>query len=346
MNITLVKATGRRASAEAVVPALRRDRLPARLLARATRLDPIVIEHLAFAVGLMPLLARRSPDVVYFSEWHLGRALAVWQRISRQRFALVLCNGALAGSGYGHLDHVQQIAPGAIEHAVAQGEPAQLQSLLPLGVRIDSSPPQIAAGDRAELRLRLGLPQDRLVLLSAGAITRQKRMDYLIDEVAAMPEPRPYLLLLGQREPDSEAIEAHARQRLGRDGYDVRTVAHDEMTDFYRASDVFVLASLWESFGRALVEAMSHGLPCLAHDYPVMEWVLGCEGDTRDLLRPGAVGAWLGELSHDAFSVPARRRRHRSAYERFSWQMLADRYVQLLRTQAARVRRDTRPLGP
>ena len=338
LDMTLVKGTGTRGASELTAPILRRDGGVARLLGRATRLDAIVIEHLAFAVGLMPLLAMRSPDVVYFSEWHVGRALSVWRRITRQRFTLVLCNGALAGSGYGHLDHVQQIAPGAIEHAVGEGQPAERQSLLPLGVRIDPEPPAVTDRKRAALRLRLGLPRERTIVLSAGAIVRQKRIDYLVDEVAAMPPPRPFLLLLGQEQEESAAIKWYARERLGHDGHDVRTVPPDAMPDYYRASDAFVLASLWESFGRVLVEAQAHGLPCLAHAYPVMEWVLGAEGETRDLERPGAVQTWLAGLPPNALSIDAKRRRHREAYARFSWETLADRYAELLCAAAPRNR--------
>jgi len=107
-------------------------------------------------------------------------------------------------------------------------------------------------------------------------------------------------------------------------------VPPDGMADLYRASDAFVLASLWESFGRVLVEALSHGVPCLAHDDAVMRWVLGDAGETADLTRQGSVARWLNALSTEQLSDAARRRRHRCAHERFSWATLADRYVEML----------------
>jgi glycosyltransferase involved in cell wall biosynthesis len=89
-----------------------------------------------------------------------------------------------------------------------------------------------------------------------------------------------------------------------------------------------------------LVEAQSHGLPCLAHAYPVMRWVLADEGGTADLTQRGSVGAWLRALSAADLSDDARVRRHRSAYERFSWDILSGRYVEMLRA-AAMKRRST-----
>lgn len=335
--IELAKGSGARQRQETVVPTLARDAWGARLVGRMLSREPYVAEHLTFALALIPLLARRRPDVVYFSEWHVGRVLSAWRRAGRGRFALVFCNGALVADRYGEVDLVQQLVPGAIEYVVARGGSPERQTLLPLGVEIDRSPP---LGERARRALRraLGLPADRTIVLSAGAVNRQKRMDYLVAEIASMPDPRPFLLLVGEQEADTPAIRALARDRLGERGHEIRTVPREAMADHYRSSDAFVLASLWESFGRVLVEAQSHGLPCLAHDHPVMRWVLGEEGDSADLRVPGSVRAWLRGLTESDFSDESRRRRQASAHRRFSWDVLAPRYVEMLR-DAAEARR-------
>src|SRR5207248_1798095 len=183
---------------------------------------------------------------------------------------------------------VQQLVPGAIEYTIGGGESPDRQELLPLGVAMEASPRLPSEAERADLRRRLGLPTDRRIVMSAGAVNRQKRIDYLIDEVASLPDARPFLLITGQTEAETPALRRRALERLGSEGHDIRTVAPGAMPDHYRASDAFVLASLWESFGRVLVEAQSHGLPCLAHAHPVMEWVLGEEGDTADRRRQDA----------------------------------------------------------
>jgi glycosyltransferase involved in cell wall biosynthesis len=310
------------------------------LVARRLSREPFIVEHVAFALALIPTLVLRRPDVVYFSEWHLGRVLGAWRQVSRQSFALVFCNGAFAPGPYGHLDRVQQLAPGAIEYTVEGGESPNRQELLPLGFQIEPDFVSVTDDERAALRRRLDLPTDRRIVIAVAALNRyHKRLDYLIQEVAAMPEPRPYLLLTGQEETETPAIRKLALQRLGADGHAIRTAAPADMADHYRASDVIVLASLSESFGRVLVEAQTHGLPCLAHEHPVMSWVLGDEGATADLREPGSVAAWLRGLTPaDLSDDERRRRRHRSAYERFSWTMLADRYVEMLGA-AARTRR-------
>lgn len=335
LTIGLVKGTGARLPGEDTVPTLTRDtRLAQRLAHRVSR-EPFIVEHLAFSLALIPMLRRRRPDVVYFSEWHVGRVLASWRRVSGQPLRLVFCNGALAPGGYGHLDLVQQLTPGAIEFTAARGEPTGRQWFLPLGASVAPRPTLLSGDERARLRRRLGLPVDRQIVLSVGALnTAPKRVDYVIEEIAQLPERRPYLLLLGQPETDTPAIRELAATRLGRDGHDIRTVQGAAMTDYYLASDVFVLGSLWESFGRVLVEAQASGLACLAHDHSVMRWVLGDEGQTADLTRRGAVGRWLRSLEPGQFAPNARRRRHSYAYRRFSWDTLADGYVEMLRSAA------------
>jgi glycosyltransferase involved in cell wall biosynthesis len=106
------------------------------------------------------------------------------------------------------------------------------------------------------------------------------------------------------------------------------------MPEVYRASDVFVAGSLWESSGRALVEALAQGLPCLTHAYPVMSWIGGEHAVTGDLRRRGALAALLEGIGDHDFAPEVRRARHDVVYERFSWDRLAPAYVELLRSCA------------
>jgi glycosyltransferase involved in cell wall biosynthesis len=208
--------------------------------------------------------------------------------------------------------------------------------VLPLGVSIEPVWEPPTPEEVSQLRAELGVPIDRRVIVCVGALNAQKRHDYVIDELASLPAPRPFLLMVGQREPETASIAARAVQRLGTDGHRVLTVSADRMPDIYRASDLFVLASLWESFGRALIEALSHGLPCITHDHPVMKWIMGEYGRTGDLGQAQGLARLLAEPREHDFSPQARRARHASVYERFSWDKLAPRYVDLFRSCALR----------
>jgi glycosyltransferase involved in cell wall biosynthesis len=329
-ELELIKGSGASAPGERAVPTLRRDRALATALARASGRPSFLFEQLAFAISLQPVLLSRRPDVVYFSEWHTGRALALLRSATGRSYRLVLCNGTMAVEGFEHLDHVQELTPAALDVVLERGADPARHAVLPLGFDIDPSYTPVSRDERLALRRRLGLPTDRAVVLSVAALNdHHKRLRYLIEEIAALPEPRPFLLLAGQPEDETPAIRSLAHERLGPDSHSIRTVPHSEVADLYRAADVFVLASLGEGLPRALIEAMSHGLPCFTHAYGVPEFVLGEHARMADLTEAGALAQLLsGAIGND--TAPDRAdARHRFAYERFSWDVLRPRYVAL-----------------
>jgi 1,2-diacylglycerol 3-alpha-glucosyltransferase len=329
-ELELIKGSGAPGPGERAVPTPRRDGPLASALARASGQPSFLFEQLAFAISLQPVLLARRPDVVYFSEWHTGRALAQLRSATGRHYKLVLCNGTMAVEGFGHLDHVQELTPAALDVVLERGADPARHAVLPLGFDIDASYAPASPDERLALRRRLGLPPDRPILLSVAALNNHhKRLRYLIEEVAALPEPRPFLVLAGQAEDETPGIRSLAQERLGPENHTIRTVPRSEVDDLYRASDVFVLASLGEGLPRALIEAMSHGLPCVTHAYGVPEFALGPHGRTADLTEAGALARLLtGTLRNEAVPSDADAR-HRYVYERFSWDVLRPRYAEL-----------------
>lgn len=125
---------------------------------------------------------------------------------------------------------------------------------------------ELALGrSRKELRLELGLPQDRLILASCGYLIERKRLDLIIDALALIhPARRPVAMFIG-RGPLEGELAAQAKKR----GVDVRFAGFQQGRDLakhYLASDALVLASRDDPWGLVVNEAMAAGLPVICSD--------------------------------------------------------------------------------
>lgn len=331
LDVSLVKASGAGTDRELIARTIRRDRRTALALGRLLHSRPYRLEAAAFALGLQPHLRRHRPDVVFLSEWDTAQVLARLRPLFSERFRILFCNGGFASSGFDRFDRVQQLTPAAYEHVLAHGETPWRHTVLPLGFHIPETLVPVAPAAREEARRRHGMPTTSPIVLSVAALNRShKRLDYLITELASLPSPRPFLFVAGEPDTETPGLEALARERLGATGFAFRTLRADEIGHVYDAADVFVLASLHEMQGRALVEAAARGLPCLAHESPVMRFALGDHGRYGDLTRPGALA---GMLAHALAEVPDRApavARHAYVRDQFAWDRLLPRYERLL----------------
>ncbi|MHB8837453.1 MAG: glycosyltransferase family 4 protein, partial [Gemmatimonadaceae bacterium] len=256
----------------------------ARLLARATGWGPYFVEQASFFGGFLPHLLAWRPQLVYFADLNLGNACWHWRRLSGQRFHLLFYNGGATTMPYTRCDWVQQLTPEHFDAARARGEPADRMFVLPHGIEVPAALPPRDRSRVAATRHALGVPDCRAMLLSVGMLDCTiKRMDALIEAVAAMGADRPYLVLLGAETEETPAVRARARELLP-DGCSIGTWPPDRMADAYDAADAFALLSLREGFGLAYVEALAAGVPCVAHDTPGTRHLLGGHaflGDTR-----------------------------------------------------------------
>jgi glycosyltransferase involved in cell wall biosynthesis len=232
-------------------------------------------------------------------------------------------------------DHIQQVSPEYMEAGFAAGLLPEKQTLLPSAIQIDKDFQVMSHEEVLKLRHTLNLPADREIILSVGSLSRsRKRMDYLIREISLLPEPRPFLLLIGARADDTEEVVGLGLELLGADGFDARSVAKEAVADFYRVANVFVLASMDEGFGLVYVEALSYGLPCIAHDYITSRFVLGEMGIYGDLSLKGSLAGLVRSVLATKNDDNMKLERHAYAYTRFSLGSLKPKYAQLLRCVA------------
>lgn len=338
LDITLFKGGGKPSKKDITLWNLPREKWTSIQISQVVglltgRKDSYFTEQLSFFVSLLPYIYVGKPDVIYFSDESVGDLLWHWRRRTKQRYKLLFCNGGPTSTIHNIVrwDYVHQIAPTHLQAALDIGLPAQKQSLIPLGCNMVSKVDILTPNEREALRRMLGLPEKQPLILSVGAIGKtHKRMDYLIREVTALPEPRPYLVLLGQQTAESPEILQLGNELLGAENFQIRTVAHNEVTDYYKIADAFVLTSLHEGLPRVLPEAMSHGLPCMAHDYEIAHFALGNEGYFADFNFAGSLTGLIPQSLAESHDPSKRYFRHQSVYKRFSWEKLRPDYIKLI----------------
>lgn len=219
--------------------------------------------------------------------------------------------------------------PVAVSRTVARvlsvdyGLAPELIEIVPNGVPV---PPPMTAAERAAVRAGWGVPEGARVWLTVGRLEEQKGVDVLLRAWAALPAPRPCLVIVGDGSRRT-ALEAQARA-LGL-AADTRFVgAAAEARGLYRAADGFVLASRFEGMPLALLESMAAGLPVVAT--AVDGVVEAADADTARLvppLDPQALAAAVASLEADpALARSLGERAAARAAERFGEARMVSAY--------------------
>jgi 1,2-diacylglycerol 3-alpha-glucosyltransferase len=332
VDFRLYKGSGGGGEKESSLPCLSRNTPLARILGVATGRSSYHVEQLSFLLSYLAGPARKDPaDVIFTSDANLANFLSRWRRRAGARYGILFSNGGPVLPPFPEYDHVQQVALPFYQEAIAAGEPALKHSLVPYGIHVQEKLRRGHFQEASACRTKLGLPKEKQIVLSVGNISAyHKRMDYVVREVALIPsETRPFLLLVGQQDLSTAEISALANELLGSSGFRMASVPYCEMEDFYGAADAFVLASLKEGFGRVLLEASSHGLPCLVDDNPVMRYVLGAEGRYADLRKGGALAGLVSSVLKRGTDDAAKEQRVAAVQMRFGWSGLKSEYVSM-----------------
>jgi 1,2-diacylglycerol 3-alpha-glucosyltransferase len=155
---------------------------------------------------------------------------------------------------------------------------------------------------REEARAKLGLGPDERIALYVGRISKEKRVDRLVDEfaLAYREVPGARLILAGDGDRASEV--GRRALSLGLDGAVTALPGLDGETlgAWYSAADVLTSGSQSETGPLIVVEAMACGTPCVAYDAPGFEDRIS--DGVNGLLVPcerGALGAGLARVLSD-----------------------------------------------
>ena len=133
---------------------------------------------------------------------------------------------------------------------------------------------------RDQLRESLEFSDDDVVIGHVSRLAPEKNVEYLAEALSIVGESRPNarFLFVGDG-PERANLEKQMGPRARFVGY--RSGA--DLADHYASADIFAFASLTETFGNVVLEAMASGLPVVAIK----------AGGVGDIVRPGGTGLLL-----------------------------------------------------
>ncbi|MGZ3521190.1 MAG: glycosyltransferase [Vulcanimicrobiaceae bacterium] len=136
---------------------------------------------------------------------------------------------------------------------------------------------------RQTLRAELGVRDGDRLLLFVSRLAREKNVDLLLEALARCADPTLRLVLAGDG-PDRRQLEEHVRELgIGAHVTFAGGVERGHLPDLYASADAFVFASVTETQGLVLAEALAAGALVIAADAPQNREVLGGAGI---LVRP------------------------------------------------------------
>ncbi|WP_428311151.1 glycosyltransferase family 4 protein [Hydrocarboniphaga sp.] len=150
---------------------------------------------------------------------------------------------------------------GEKEKILGKGKTQVIYNSLPMS----GPPPEVIDKVAARLAIRdtVNIAEGESVLLFCGRLEHQKGADVLLHAVAQLKTDKAVKLLIC----GDGTLMAELRSLCSGLGIDDRVLWlgwQSNLENFYRAADIFVMPSRWESFGLVFLEAMFYRLPVVS----------------------------------------------------------------------------------
>lgn len=228
-----------------------------------------------FTLAALWRLLRIRPDVIHAHEILTPASIALYARSLLHRPILVkILRGGARGDIYKLKNrpfwksYLRRLTKGVDvflvisreidEELAALGVPSAKRVFLPNGVDAVRCSPVSEEGKR-KLRAGLSLPPRAKIVMYAGRLVPEKRVDHLLqiwkDVRAKFPLAHLLIVGAGQEQARLEAMRVEGVQFTGQ---------VEDAVPYLQAADLFVLPSSTEGLSNSMLEAMSCGLPVLA----------------------------------------------------------------------------------
>ncbi|VAX26907.1 hypothetical protein MNBD_NITROSPIRAE01-840 [hydrothermal vent metagenome] len=183
---------------------------------------------------------------------------------------------------------------------------------------------------KSKYRKKLKLEGNSFIIITVAILDSRKNIDFLIRVASHLKEPALFLIVGDGSEKNTlkkiaAAVKGNAKI--------IFTGWQEDVSDFLKASDLFVLPSKHEGCSNALLEALSYGIPCLGSNIPENREVLRFDQLMFDPIDIQTFSDKLGRVILDQdFSKQVRAFSNQAAKQLiFDWdRSIADLHYRLL----------------
>jgi glycosyltransferase involved in cell wall biosynthesis len=155
-----------------------------------------------------------------------------------------------------------------VENAARLRIKSKSGGLVHIGNGIDLTkfaPEQFSLDHRREIKQKLGLAQDTLVLITVARLNPLKGYFDLIDAAAKLPKGNWHLLCIGEDEGQLKEVQEKIKT-LGLQNRVSLLGRRNDVVDIMSIADIFILASYREGVPRSVIEAQAMELPAVVTD--------------------------------------------------------------------------------
>jgi glycosyltransferase involved in cell wall biosynthesis len=227
-------------------------------------------------------------------------------------------------------DKIIVVSNATMKYVLSLGADPQKISVLHNGVDTDRFKP--LTGVKDEIRKKLGIPKNAVVVITVRRLVYKNGVDTLIDsaEIAIKKNPRLVFLVIGKG-PDFDEVKAKIAQLgIGNNFRLTGFVSDGDLPFYYNAADFFVLPSKsGEGLPLVALEAMACGLPVVATNVGgISEIITKDYGKVVPPDAPDALAEAVLEFSHRELS--ALKNELRTMIEqRYSWDKNVERLIEI-----------------
>jgi UDP-glucose:(heptosyl)LPS alpha-1,3-glucosyltransferase len=239
---------------------------------------------------------------------------------SSPRLRAVICNSLMVKDEIrGHFD-----TPEAKLHVIYNG------------IDLEAFHPRLREAHRSTMRQRLGIPQQASVFLHVGAGFERKGVFRLIEAFALSGLSDAHLLIVGGDKTQARAERLASSRRVASRVHFAGTQV--DVRPWYGAADVFALATLYDPFPNAALEAMACGLPVVTTRQCGTAEIIedGVSGFVVDALAIEDLAQRLSRLDGPAAHEMGRRAREHA--QGFGMDAMVEQFLALYRRLGVRDR--------